>query len=166
MKCGSVPQIFTDEVYHVPLPNVLLLPLQGARQPLFHRLLLRVPSQRRVRLRRVGADGAGRLRLRKTGLRPYGLRLMCGRRVLLRSLLCPPVRPRWERRLLLLLPLPPHMKKTQGSSLRFFTFFYFAYSTLRNSRMTLTLIWPGYSSSASIFLAMSLARKSAFASST
>ena len=36
---------------------------------------------------------------------------------------------------------------------------YFAYSTALVSRMTLTLIWPGYSSSASIFLAMSRARR-------
>ena len=36
---------------------------------------------------------------------------------------------------------------------------YLAYSTALVSRMTLTLIWPGYSSSASIFLAMSRARR-------
>ena len=36
--------------------------------------------------------------------------------------------------------------------------FYFAYSTALVSRITLILIWPGYSSSASIFLAMSRAR--------
>ena len=36
---------------------------------------------------------------------------------------------------------------------------YFAYSMALVSRMTLTLIWPGYSSSASIFLAMSRARR-------
>ena len=47
----------------------------------------------------------------------------------------------------------------------FLVLLYFAYSTLRNSRMTLTLIWPGYSSSASIFLAMSFARNMAWASS-
>ena len=35
---------------------------------------------------------------------------------------------------------------------------YFAYSTALVSRMQLTLIWPGYSSSDSIFLAISLAR--------
>ena len=55
--------------------------------------------------------------------------------------------------------------KTQGIFPAFCSL-YFAYSTLRNSRMTFTLICPGYSSSASIFLAISLARKSAFASST
>ena len=49
---------------------------------------------------------------------------------------------------------------------RDYTFTYFAYSTPRNSLMTLTLIWPGYSNSASIFLAISFARKSACASST
>ena len=37
--------------------------------------------------------------------------------------------------------------------------YYFAYSTALVSRMTLTLIWPGYSSSCSIFLAMSRARR-------
>ena len=37
--------------------------------------------------------------------------------------------------------------------------FYFAYSMALVSRMTLTLIWPGYSSSDSIFLAMSRARR-------
>ena len=36
---------------------------------------------------------------------------------------------------------------------------YLAYSTALVSRMTLTLIWPGYSSSASIFLAMSRASR-------
>ena len=36
---------------------------------------------------------------------------------------------------------------------------YLAYSTALVSRMTLTLIWPGYSSSCSIFLAMSRARR-------
>ena len=36
---------------------------------------------------------------------------------------------------------------------------YFAYSMALVSRMTLTLIWPGYSNSASIFLAMSRARR-------
>ena len=48
----------------------------------------------------------------------------------------------------------------------FFHFTYFAYSTPRNSRITFTLIWPGYSNSASIFFAISFARKSACASST
>ena len=37
--------------------------------------------------------------------------------------------------------------------------FYFAYSTAFVSRMTLTLIWPGYSSSDSIFLARARARR-------
>ena len=37
--------------------------------------------------------------------------------------------------------------------------FYFAYSTAFVSRMTLTLIWPGYSSSDSIFLARSWASR-------
>ena len=36
---------------------------------------------------------------------------------------------------------------------------YFAYSITLVSRRTLTLIWPGYSSSSSIFLAMSRARR-------
>ena len=36
-----------------------------------------------------------------------------------------------------------------------FAVFYFAYSATRLSRMTLTLIWPGYSISSSIFLASS-----------
>ncbi len=39
------------------------------------------------------------------------------------------------------------------------TLFYLANSTALVSRITFTLIWPGYSSSASIFLAMSRARR-------
>ena len=42
---------------------------------------------------------------------------------------------------------------------------YFAYSTLLNSLITLTFICPGYSSSDSIFFAISLARNNACASS-
>ena len=43
---------------------------------------------------------------------------------------------------------------------------YFAYSTALVSRMTLTLIWPGYSSSASIFLASSRASRTILSSVT
>ena len=64
---------------------------------------------------------------------------------------------------------PFRMKKRAGacagSPLSEFSF-YFAYSTLRNSRITLTLICPGYSSSDSIFFAISFARNIACASST
>lgn len=44
--------------------------------------------------------------------------------------------------------------------------FYFAYSTARLSRMTLTLIWPGYSSSDSIFFVSSRARMIMLSSET
>ncbi len=51
-------------------------------------------------------------------------------------------------------------------SFRCFLRFYLAYSTALVSRMTLILIWPGYSSSDSIFLARSRARRIIFSSVT
>lgn len=67
---------------------------------------------------------------------------------------------RWHRNLNpTRLPIPsyPHMNRQWGVHCRLFD--YFANSIALVSRMTLTLIWPGYSSSASIFLAMSRARR-------
>ena len=54
----------------------------------------------------------------------------------------------------------PALKKQGGSA------HYFAYSTALVSRITLTLIWPGYSSSASSFRAMSRARMIMLSSET
>ena len=53
----------------------------------------------------------------------------------------------------------PQQKRMQPRLHPFCNSNYLAYSTALVSRMTLTLIWPGYSSSLSIFLASSRARR-------
>ena len=54
---------------------------------------------------------------------------------------------------------PPTMRKNPPGKFPRGGLDYFAYSTALVSRMTLILIWPGYSSSDSIFLAMSRASR-------